>query len=97
MVVVKPKRKRRSKVQKNPLRPILLALVMLAIVSGIIAYFMLDEDEEKQVAPAQTTTEQQPEEEEPVLAVEPMYTGTWVSNYDGAILTTDNSPFTAAF
>lgn len=92
-MVIIPRRKRHSKAQENPLRKLIVFILMLAVVSVIIAYFMLEDEKKQDEAPVQTTTEIQ-QEEEPVLTVEPAYTGTWVSNYDGAILTLDRFSFT---
>jgi flagellar basal body-associated protein FliL len=94
MIIVKPRRKRKSEVRKNPLMLLILIVALLGILSVVMAYFILNGDEEKQATPAETTTETQQDEEEPVMAVEPAYTGTWVSNYDGAILTLNRTSFT---
>ena len=42
---------------------------------------------------AQTTSVTQTDEE-PAITIEPLYVGTWVSNYDGAILTLKRFEFT---
>jgi len=91
-MVVKSSKKRSSKAQKSPLMLFLLIAILLAILSVAVAYFILQDDDKNEAIPAQTTTETQ-QEEEPTLTVEPMYTGTWVSNYDGAILTLNRFSF----
>ena len=93
-MVTSPRKKRNTKAQKSPLMLFLLIVILLAILSVVVAYFILQDDDRKEVIPVQTTTETQAEEEEPTIAVEPMYTGTWVSNYDGTILTLSRSSFT---
>ncbi|RLD45311.1 MAG: hypothetical protein DRI89_01425 [Bacteroidetes bacterium] len=92
-MAVKSNKKRGSKAQKSPLMLFLLIIILLAILSVVVAYFILQDDTKNEAVPAQTTTETQ-QEEEPTLTVEPMYTGTWVSNYDGVILTLNRFSFT---
>ena len=89
----KSRKKRASKAQKSPLMLFLLIVILLAVLSVVIGYFILQNNEEKEAVPNETIIETT-QEEEPVLTVEPMYTGTWVSNYDGAILSLNRFAFT---
>ena len=93
-MAIKPRKRRSTKAKKSPLMLFLIIVILLAILSVVIGYFILQDDDGSEAVPMQTTTETQQEEEEPTLSVEPMYTGTWVSNYDGAILTLNRSSFT---
>ena len=92
-MAAKSRKKRTSKAQKSPVMLFIIILILLVVVSVVIAFFVLQDDDAKEVVPVQTTTEVQ-QEGEPTLAVEPVYTGSWVSNYDGAILTLNRSSFT---
>ncbi len=87
------RKKRKSKAQKSPLMLFLFIVILLAILSVVIGYFILQNQEVKEAVPDQTTIDTQ-QKEKPVLDVEPLYTGTWVSNYDGAMLTIDRFSFT---
>lgn len=94
-MMAKSRKKRSTKAQKSPLMLFLFIFILLVILSVVIGYFILDTDEGGTVDPLQTTSASNDNtEQEPVLTVEPMYTGTWVSNYDGAILTLNRFSFT---
>ena len=94
-MATRPRKRRGTKAQKSPLMLFLFIFILLVILSVVIGYFILDTDEGETVDPLQTTSvSKDNSEQEPVLTVEPMYTGTWVSNYDGAILTLNRFSFT---
>ncbi|MCF6171041.1 MAG: hypothetical protein L3J66_08715 [Bacteroidales bacterium] len=92
-MVVKSRKKRSSGSPKSPVKQFAFILILLAILSVVIGYFVLKSEDTEEGLPVKTTTEAM-QEEEPVLDVEPAYTGTWVSNYDGAILTMNRFSFT---
>lgn len=91
-MVAKSRKKRSTKAQKSPLNLFLLIFILLAVLSIVAAYFLLQEDEGVEAVVIETTTEAE-QEEEPIITIEPPYTGTWVSNYDGAILTLNRFSF----
>ena len=51
---------------------LLIFVILLAILSVVIGYFILQDDDGREAVPVQRTTETQQEEEEPTLAVEPI-------------------------
>lgn len=72
-----------------------MIVILLAILSVVIAYFVLPFADDDNMLPSKTETEiNDQKEDEPVITIEPIYTGTWVSNYDGAMLTIDRYSFT---
>lgn len=94
-MAAKSRKKRAVKAQKSPLMLVLLIVILLAIVSVVVAYFILPTFQTNEKNPGETTTETvDTAEEEPIITIEPMYAGTWVSNYDGAMLTIDRYSFT---
>lgn len=93
-MAVKQRKKRPVKAKKNPLMMFMVFVILLAILSVGIAYFVLNYTEEEQSVSSETTEVSHQEEEDPIITIEPMYTGTWVSNYDGAMLTLDRFSFT---
>jgi len=92
-MVAKSRKKRGTKAQKSPLMLFLLIFILLAVLSAVIGYFILQEDKGEEAVAIETTSETQ-QEEEPIITIEPPYTGTWVSNYDGAILTLNRFSYT---
>lgn len=94
-MAAKSRKKRPIKAQKSPLMLVLLIVILLAIVSVVVAYFILPAYQSSETGHGETITETvETAEEEPIITVEPMYTGTWVSNYDGAMLTINRYSFT---
>ncbi len=93
-MAIKTSKKRTVQKRQNPLLLIALIVALLALLSGVIGYFILQQSESGQgTEPAKAATET-PMEREPQITIEPPYTGTWVSNYDGAILTLKRFSFT---
>jgi mannitol-specific phosphotransferase system IIBC component len=90
------KRKRKSKGNNSTLMMISV-LIILAIISVVIAWFVLYSDETKTES-TETVTSEQVEEKEEVRQenkdVKTALEGTWVSNYDGAMLTVKGLDFT---
>jgi uncharacterized ion transporter superfamily protein YfcC len=79
-----PKTKKSKQQNKNSLITIIVVIVVLAAVSIITGWYFSDKNSEKNTTPdkeqtAQTETKKQDALKTPIE-------GTWVSNYDGAML-----------
>lgn len=91
-------RKSRKKPSGNNSMVMLIAIVaILAILSIVAAYFILDNDEQleaiesvTEIVKTDNNTQETDNKTEEKTAIE----GTWVSNYDGAMLTISGLSFT---
>ena len=94
--MAKRKRKRKSK-GNNATVVMISVLIILAIVSIVIAYFVLYSEETKDETtktPATDQVEQKEKIKQEAKTSKTALEGTWVSNYDGAMLTIEGLGFT---
>jgi hypothetical protein len=93
--MAKSRKKRKSNQKNNSLWIFIAIIIVIAIISMIISYFWVENDKpDVFLLPSDTKTEtvktDKPESEVTASPID----GTWVSNYDGAMLTVAGQSFT---
>ena len=87
------KRKKRKSADKNNQLFVFLAIIIfIAIISMVAAYFFMDNEPEN-ITDVPTIENQVTEQPTQELASVAQIEGTWVSNYDGAMLTISGFSF----
>ncbi len=97
--------RRRKKTKKtNHLLIFVMVIVILAAISLSVSYFILQDDSLKDFSPFENTSTERTEDAEastPAITPDPvavdkptLLDGTWVSNYDGNIMTISGLSFT---
>ncbi len=96
--------KRKKKKKSSPLLIFVLVIVVLAAVSLSVSYFLLQDDSHQlsSIFENSDTTEETTELTDPPIIKDPvekdepktLLEGTWVSNYDGNIMTINRLGFT---
>lgn len=88
-----PRSRKRRSAKPNRLWVVVAIIIVIAIITMIVSYFYLDED--KPDVLLLPPTEQQDSDEGTDTSTAPVsqIDGTWVSNYDGAILTLRGDSF----
>lgn len=89
---------RKKKTSENSMGKIVIIVAVLAILSVVIAWFLMNKDEQDNLLPDVFKTDNnlnenknQPTE---TKLIKTLLDGTWVSNYDGSMLTIENGKFT---
>jgi hypothetical protein len=93
VMVIKPRKKRKNKF--NPVWIFLSIVIAIAIISMLISYFWVEQEKPDVLLLPKTEKDQkavEPTKEQLELAT-PLE-GTWVSNYDGVMLTVSGLSFT---
>lgn len=99
--MAKRRKSRKKNINNNSLVTLIIIIVLLGIISVVTAYFMLDEDQKdipqliENVIGSSDTNIETPIETQPIeeKVITSPIDGTWVSNYDGAMLTISNGSF----
>lgn len=98
--MAKKRRSRKKPNNNNSIITLIIIIVILAIISVITAYFVLGDDEkqipdlfEEIVSPENPGEEIKNIESIEEITVKTAIDGTWVSNYDGAMLTISGTTF----
>lgn len=99
--MAKRRKSKKKKVNNNNLLTLIIIIIILGIISVVAAYFMLDEEQKnipqliENITSSTDNDIETPIETKPVeekIITSPI-DGTWVSNYDGAMLTISNGSF----
>ncbi len=88
----KTRKKRETGNKNNQLFVFLAIIIFIALISMVVAYFLMDNEEEN-ITDVPKIENQETEQSTQDLASVAQIEGTWVGNYDGAMLTISGFSF----